>query len=273
MSSKTNVPGEYTLTQAHYERIQAWLYKASGIDLKAGKENLVKNRLTKRMRALGIDSFDAYLHYVEKDQSKRELLTLVDSMTTNKTNFFREQAHFDYLTSIILPQWSQRSDIRIWSAGCSSGEEPYSLGMLLLDKHPKAKSVRILATDISDSILEQARRGIYPTDHISDIPPHYVKTYLEQSDPEHFSVIQPIRSLIRFANLNLMGRWPMKGPFDLILCRNVMIYFDRQTQERLVNRYYEMLRPGGHLFIGHSESLASANHPFTYKQPAVYEKV
>jgi len=263
---------ELVLTKGQYRRIQDWLYQVSGIDLKVGKENLVKNRLAKRIRTLGLSNFNAYIRYVEQDKSRKELLTLIDSMTTNKTSFFRERVHFDYIANQLIPDWSQRRDIRIWSAGCSSGEEPYSLSMLLFDKYAAASSTRILATDISDSILEQARTGIYRADQVVDLPTHYKTAYMQKKNGEHYSVKPDVRSTIRFANLNLMANWPMKGPFDLILCRNVMIYFDRQTQERLINRYYELLRPGGHLFIGHSESLASVNHPFSYCQPAVYKR-
>ena len=270
-AEKTSI-SEYVLTKEQYRRIQDWLYQVSGIDLKIGKENLVKNRLAKRIRTLGLSDFDAYIRYVEQDKSRKELLTLIDSMTTNKTSFFRERVHFDYIANHLIPDWSQRRDIRIWSAGCSSGEEPYSLSMLLFDKYAAASSTRILATDISDSILEQARTGIYRADQVVDLPTHYKTAYMQKKNGEHYSVKPDVRSTIRFANLNLMANWPMKGPFDLILCRNVMIYFDRQTQERLINRYYELLRPGGHLFIGHSESLASVNHPFSYCQPAVYKR-
>ena len=270
-AEKTSI-SEYVLTKEQYRRIQDWLYQVSGIDLQVGKENLVKNRLAKRIRTLGLSDFDAYIHHVEQDKSRRELLTLIDSMTTNKTSFFRERVHFDYIADHLIPYWSQRRDVRIWSAGCSSGEEPYSLSMLLFDKYAAASSSRILATDISDSILEQARTGIYHANQVEDVPSHYKIAYMQKKDGEHYSVKPDVRSTIRFANLNLMGNWPMKGPFDLILCRNVMIYFDRQTQERLINRYYELLRPGGHLFIGHSESLASVNHPFSYCQPAVYKR-
>ncbi len=272
MAIDTTTKSDYVLTEKQYQRIQEWLYQVSGIDLKVGKENLVKNRLAKRVRALGLAGFDAYIRYVEQDYSRSELLILIDSMTTNKTSFFREMAHFDYIVKHLIPSWSQREDVRIWSAGCSSGEEPYSLSMLLFDKYIKASTVRILATDISDTILERARGGIYHADHVADVPAYYKMNFMKKEDAEHYSIKPDTRSLIRFANLNLMGSWPMKGPFDLILCRNVMIYFDRPTQERLINRYYELLRPGGHLFIGHSESLASVKHRFSYSQPAVYKR-
>lgn len=275
MTTQTGLNGDYVLGATHFAQIKTWLYEVSGIDLKPGKENLVKNRLTNRLRALGLRDFDDYLLYIERDTSHREMAILIDSMTTNKTSFFRETPHFEYITKTLLPTWSEQPSLRLWSAGCSSGEEPYSLAMLLLAKMATASTARILATDISDSILEAARKGIYRQDQVADVPANYKKKYLQsdaQGENPLFSVTAPVRSLVRFASLNLMASWPMKGPFDLILCRNVMIYFDRPTQERLINRYYEMLAPGGHLFIGHSESLSSIQHPFEYIQPAVYRR-
>ncbi len=272
MSIETSaLKGTFTLTEAHFSQIKTWLYELSGIDLKTGKENLVKNRLTGRLRTLGLSDFDAYLRYIKQDATRQELNILIDSMTTNKTSFFREIPHFKYISKELLPQWSEkRKDVCIWSAGCSSGEEPYSLAMLLLLKG--VETARILATDLSDSILATARKGCYREDLLDDVPPRYKTKYLHKESNSTFSVAANVRSLVHFASLNLMAPWPMKGPFDLILCRNVMIYFDRPTQQRLVNRYYQLLAPGGHLFIGHSESLSSLEHPFDYIQPAIYRR-
>ncbi|MFT5086537.1 MAG: chemotaxis protein methyltransferase CheR [Candidatus Latescibacterota bacterium] len=275
MSIETNPSSDFVLGEAHFAQIKTWLYEASGIDLKPGKESLVKNRLTNRLRILGLSGFDAYLRYIEQDASHDEMAILIDSMTTNKTSFFRETPHFEYIAKDLLPAWSKKTSVRIWSAGCSSGEEPYSLAMLFLAKLSKPSAVRILATDISDTILSAARKGTYRKDQVADVPTAYKTKYLQSSAPEEpplFTVKQEARNLVRFASLNLMGSWPMKGPFDLILCRNVMIYFDHPTQERLINRYYDMLAPGGHLFIGHSESLSSTQHSFDYVQPAVYRR-
>lgn len=275
MSVQTSSSGDFALKTTHFNQIKTLLYETSGIDLKPGKENLVKNRLASRLRTLGLNDFDDYLSYIERDQSKQELTILIDSMTTNKTSFFRETPHFEFIEKNLLPIWSHKTSVRLWSAGCSSGEEPYSLSMLLLDKLSNPSSARILATDISDSILNTARKATYSQEQIADVPAAYKKKYLQmntQAGQSLFSVAQQVRSLVRFANLNLMTSWPMKGPFDLILCRNVMIYFDRPTQERLINRYYDMLSPGGHLFIGHSESLSSVQHSYDYIQPAIYRR-
>ena len=275
MSVPASSIGDFALETTHFNQIKTLLYETSGIDLKPGKENLVKNRLASRLRTLGLNDFDHYLSYIEQDRSKQELTILIDSMTTNKTSFFRETPHFEFIEKKLLPIWSRKTSVRLWSAGCSSGEEPYSLSMLLLDKLANPSSARILATDISDTILNTARKATYSQEQIADVPAPYKKTYLQmntQGGQSLFSVAQQVRSLVRFANLNLMAPWPMKGPLDLILCRNVMIYFDRPTQERLINRYYDMLSPGGHLFIGHSESMSSVQHSYDYIQPAIYRR-
>jgi chemotaxis protein methyltransferase CheR len=239
---------------------------------------LVKGRLLKRLHALGLDSFDDYLAYVEGDTSGQELATMIDVLTTNKTSFFREPQHFTYLRQRLIPQLQQlRRPIRFWSAGCSSGEEPYSLAIVLREALPDIdqRDVRILATDISTRILAVARQAVYEQEKLSEIPAPLLYKYftLVRCEPiPAYRLKETVRALVRLARLNLMQQWPMRGPFDVIFCRNVMIYFDRQTQEWLVQRFWELLRPGGHLFIGHSESLSSVVHSFRYVQPAIYVK-
>lgn len=264
----------FALTDAHFEKVKELLYRTCGIDLKPGKESLVKNRLAKRLRTLGMADFDAYLDYVVQDASRQELGILVDSMTTNKTSFFREMPHYDYLCQQLLPAWkTPRKQLRFWSAGCSTGEEPYSLAMLLREKLPDidAMDVRILATDISYTVLDKARKGTFA--EVQDVPGAFVQKYFRRTGLNGnttYQIDNRAGKLVHFAALNLMGLWPMKGPFDVIFCRNVMIYFDRPTRQRLVQRFYELLRPGGHLFIGHSESLTDQAHSFDYVQPATY---
>jgi chemotaxis protein methyltransferase CheR len=266
------------LTNKEFERIRDMLYQLCGINLSPGKEGLVKSRLMKRLRKLSLDSFDAYLEYLENDKSGQELTTMVDLLTTNKTNFFRENEHFKYLKSQVLPPLlSQQREIRIWSAGCSSGEEPYTTAIVLHESIPLMGKydVRILATDISTNILAKAKNGVYDQDTLQDIEPSLVKKYFSPHSSGGeilYKVKDHLRSLIRFARLNLMESWPMKGPFDVIFCRNVMIYFDKPTQRQLVNRFHQMLRPGGFLFIGHSESLTNTSTEFQYVQPATYRK-
>ncbi len=269
---------EVPLTVAEFERICKILFDQSAIVLREGKEGLVRSRLAKHVRRLGLDSYTEYLEAVDADASGQERSDMIDSLTTNKTSFYREGAHFEYLQDVVLPKlFSARERIRIWSAGCSSGEEPYTLSMLLHEmvRDPFQRDVRILATDLSSKVLGMAREATYPEAAISDLPwssPERYFTRVNTSGQRTVRVRDDVRSLIRFARLNLMEQWPMDGGFQVIMCRNVMIYFDKQVQARLVDRFWEMLAPGGHLFVGHSESLTSLKHRFTYVQPAVYVK-
>ncbi len=261
-----------------FQKISQIVYQYSGIRLNSGKEELVRSRLMKRLRALGLNSFTAYLRYVGKDRTSQELQAMIDSLTTNKTSFFREKQHFDYMRSHIIPELKKRgSSVRVWSAGCSSGEEPYSIAMLLHDEWPDIilSDVRILATDICERVLSKAKSGEYDKETLQDLPPAYLLKYFSpkrSSSPKTHGVQDNIRRMVRFAKLNLMDQWPMKGPFDLIFCRNVMIYFDSPTQRRLVQRFCDILVPGGHLLVGHSESLVSNSVGFRYIQPATYMK-
>lgn len=201
---------------------------------------------------------------------------MIDALTTHKTNFFREPEHFEFLRSKALP--TIKSDrIRIWSAGCSSGEEPFTIAITLLEELPDNHhmDVRILATDISITVLEKARQAEYEEDILGEVKPLVLQKYFTCArfkKPRIYRLNPNAKSLVKFAQLNLMSEWPMKGPFDIIFCRNVMIYFDKPTQYRLIQRFGQLLRKGGYLFVGHSESLAVLSHPFHYVQPAVYVK-
>jgi chemotaxis protein methyltransferase CheR len=254
------------------------VYELCGINLGPGKEGLVKSRLMKRLRKLALPTFQDYLDFVEQDRSGRELTSMIDLITTNKTSFYRESEHFEYLRNQLLPSLtaSQRK-LRLWSAGCSSGEEPYTLAMVLKEEISRLDrwDVRILATDISTQILTRAKQGLYAEETLQDLPPSWQNKYFARTQNNtqgSFQVSESIRSMVRFAQLNLMKTWPMRGPFDVIFCRNVMIYFDKVTQHELVRRFWELLQPGGHLFVGHSESLTSSSTEFRYVQPAVYMK-
>ena len=271
---------ESDLTAAQFREISRTVYDIAGIQLRDGKEGLVRSRLARRLRQLGLGDFGAYLELVRADA--RELAEMVDLLTTNKTSFFRESAHFDFLRDRLLPSLGP-GPVRLWSAGCSSGEEPYTLAMVIRDAWPDAdrRDVKILATDISRRVLATAAAGVYPEALLEDVPPDLLRRHFTRAARE--AVTRPgatggwrasdaLRSLVTFAPLNLMGAWPMRGPFQAIFCRNVMIYFDKATQQALVERYYDLLAPGGHLFVGHSESLSALTHRFSYVQPAVYRK-
>lgn len=267
---------EAVFTPAHFDHIRQLAYEVFGFSVQDGKEELIRSRLMRRLRDLDLPDFDTYFRHLEADRSGGELLRLVDALTTNKTNFFREPAHFDFLRQHILPQAARQGRrLRLWSAACSSGEEPYSISMLLKKSLPDLASwdVKILATDISDTVLATAKKGVYADVLVQEIPPELAAGCLEkQGDrpPHTYRVNDAVRRPIHFARLNLMGNWPMQGPFQVIFCRNVMIYFDKPTKEKLVSRFYDLLPPGGYLFIGHAESLSGMDHPFGYVQPAVY---
>jgi chemotaxis protein methyltransferase CheR len=261
------------LRPSHFQAIAHLMREITGINLTPGKESLVRSRLAPRLRALRIVSFDEYVALVQSTSGADELRRMIDVLTTNKTSFFREADHFRFLDDVVFSRAivSGRAP-RIWCAGCSTGEEPYSIAMLARELLPKdlTSSMRILATDISTRVLTQASRGQYREEIIGDLPPMYPSRHLIRDDAGSFRVSDDVRSMVCFARLNLMEDWPMRDQFDVILCRNVMIYFERTTQSSLVRRFTRMLAPGGHLFVGHSESLTGLDHDLRYVQPAVY---
>jgi chemotaxis protein methyltransferase CheR len=238
--------------------------------------------LGKRIRGGHFKSFRDYYQFVIQDSSGQELTHLLDSISTNFTFFFREQKHFDYLVSELVPRWLTRSPkgshkIRIWSAGCSSGEEPYSIAISLMEAlgNLSDRDVTILATDISTKVLRIAEQGIYHHDRVQSLSPSLLKKYFLRGDREwrdHVKVKNEVRRLIHFKRLNLMEPFSFTEPFDCIFCRNVMIYFDKKVQADLISRFDRCLNAGGALFIGHSESLTGIRHPFRYVRPAIYEK-
>ena len=274
---------EVTLSEQDFRFISDLVYEHCGINLHDGKKELVRARLAKRLRESRFDNFSDYIRYVLDDPTGREFSILVDSLSTNLTKFFREDQHFEYMRSKLLPgmlesKQSQRNlRIRGWSAGCSTGEEPYSIAITLLEAiGGKGRwDVKLLATDVSTRVLEQAQRGVYEKDRNEPIPLPLRNKYLTRvrdGGRELYEVASSLRSVLIFRYLNLMQDWPVKGPLDFIFCRNVMIYFDKPTQGRLINRYYDLLASGGVLFTGHSESLTGIEHKFRYVQPTIYIK-
>ncbi len=266
------------LGEKQFQRISEMVYRLCGLNLSVGKEGLVKTRLSKRLRALGMASFDDYLRYVEGDRTGQEVVEMIDALTTNKTGFFREPDHFEYLQRVILPAVTGRPrGVRVWSAGCSTGEEPYSIALVLCETLGEAdrREARILATDISTRVLATARAAVYDEEAIRDVPKGMRLRYftcVRVDPPRAYRVNDEVRALVYLARLNLMDDWPMRGPFHVIFCRNVMIYFDKPTQQRLLQRFWDLLEPGGHLLVGHSESLTALEHRFRYVRPAVYVK-
>ena len=263
------------LSAEQFARVASWLHSHAGIHMRGGKEGLVRSRLMRRLRALDLEDFSSYLAYVEQEIDGVEFAAMVDVLTTNKTSFLREATHFDFVRDVIFP--SATAPIRLWSAGCATGEEAYTLAMLAHESLSSvaARSLRILATDISSRVLVTAKAGVYADASLSDVPDAWRTRYWSASTNgtrDCYSATPKIRRVVQFARLNLMDAWPMHGPFDAIFCRNVMIYFDRATQQQLVERFHALLTPGGHLFVGHSESLTGMAHRFRYVQPAVYQK-
>ena len=279
-----------SLSAADFAEIGRTVGDVAGIRLGPGKEGLVRSRLSRRMRALGVDTFAEYVARVRNDASGRERAEMIDLLTTNKTDFFREPAHFDVLREMVVPAFADvAGGLRVWSAGCATGEEAYTLAMVLVaagrgggtaerratELHlPNAPGLnaRVLATDISRRALDAAVRGVYPAARLADVGPALMREHMTPVGDEAWSVTPTLRALVRFARLNLMDEWPMRGPFHAIFCRNVMIYFDKPTQQRLVARFHALLAPGGYLFVGHAESLSAVAHEFAYVRPAVYRK-
>jgi len=266
----------HQLRRREFDLICRTMHDNFGIDLQ-GKEVLVAARLGKKLRELEIQTFEQYWEVIQRDSSGETLTAMVDALTTNHTSFFREMQHFEYLRTSVLPSMSSSGQIRIWSAACSTGEEPYSIAFTLLQAlGPQTTSrIRILATDISTRVLAIAESGTYSAERVlSMAADQQRRCLLKGSGPSEgtYKVKQEIQSLISFRRMNLMEDFSHVGSFSVIFCRNVMIYFDRKTQESLVNRLTACLEPGGHLLIGHAESLNGIDHDLRYVRPATYRK-
>lgn len=271
----------YELRPVDFERISKLVYQHCGINLHDGKKELVKARLGKRLREGNFQSFSEYYQFITTDEGTDELVAMIDSISTNLTYFFREESHFQrlrgILASLVNTKDQRRSAVvfKIWSAGCSTGEEPYSLAMTLKECLNGTDKVKVTATDISTRVLRTAETGIYPEEKIKNMPPSLVKKYFQIGSGRwagSYRVKKDLRTIVEFTRFNLMEQPPSEFAFDAIFCRNVMIYFDKPTQGTLVNRFYDCLQKGGYFFIGHSESLTGLNHAFKYIEPSVYRK-
>ncbi len=249
------------LDAGSFQRVARLASAQAGLMIAPTKTALVQSRLMRRLRALGIASFSAYLDLVESEEGRDEVRQMISVLTTNVSHFYRESHHFDILRRSILPDLVKRAarggPVRIWSAGCSSGQEPYSIAMEILRLDPQAgeRDVRILATDIDPAILDVARAATYTTEQIAGVPESDRNGFFEPEASGRHTVRHKLRKLVTFRELNLMAPWPMKRRFDVIFCRNVVIYFDDATQRRLWPRFQNALAPGGTIFVGHSERI------------------
>jgi len=272
------------LTDGDFRFVSDLVYDTFGIKLTEQKRSLVASRLSKRVRQLGYSSFHDYFAHLRDDRSGAELSELINRVTTNHSYFFRERDHFDVLTSEILPglvdaaSGRAGASIKVWSAGCAAGEEPYTMAMILRDvmsRRPGGSSVdaSILATDVSLSALLEARTGVYAESRLKELPKAYRSSFLQAAGADAWGVTDAIRSMVLFKRLNLMTvPYPFRSQFDVVFCRNVMIYFDPPSRAKLVDAIYKVVKPGGWFFIGHSESLPRDTCPFSYVRPATYRK-
>ncbi|HET6431090.1 protein-glutamate O-methyltransferase [Dyella sp.] len=270
------------LRDTEFEFLRQFVYQQCGIALSEQKRQLVQGRLLRRLRALRLRDFADYCELLRRDPDA-ELGELASAISTNVTSFFREMHHYDLLVNELLPAWlaakkASGERLRIWSAGCSTGEEPYALAMVLAEAMERSNSTvdaKILATDLSPQALEQARRGVYAHDRLGGVSDERRKRWFLRGQGEYdglVSVHPRLRELVSILPLNLLHDWPMQGPFDAIFCRNVVIYFDKPTKEKLFTRYARLLPVGGYLFLGHSESMHGLSNDFDLIGRTVYRK-
>ncbi len=267
------------ITEKEFELLSEYIKSNYGIYLKKEKQTLLRGRLSGVLNEMGFTNFMQYYNYMLADKSGGGLMTLVDKITTNHTYFMREPDHFHYFKKVVLPYLESSvkdRDLRIWSAACSSGEESYTLAMII-DEYFSGKKMfwdtKLLATDISRSVLKTAKRGVYTRERIEPIPASWKAKYFKKYKDENFAVCDEIKNEVIYRKFNLIEKkFPFRRKFHTIFCRNVMIYFDKQTKCELVEKFHEYIEPGGYLFVGHSESLEREKTRFKYVRPAVYRK-
>jgi chemotaxis protein methyltransferase CheR len=268
-----------SITDIEFKKLTDYIRKNYGIYLKEEKRSLLTGRLHNVLVQGNFNSFSDYYDYIVSDNTGKAVVTLIDRITTNHTFFMREAGHFFYFREKILPYLSHTvtdNDLRIWSAGCSTGEEPYTLAMILYDYFEKEKlwwDTKVLATDISDRVLETAKKGIYTKEATAMLPSNWKLNYFKKFDNDKCVLTDRIKNEVIFRRFNLMEEvFPFKRKFQVIFCRNVMIYFDDKAKYGLVNKFYNSMEHGGYLFVGHSESLSRDKTRFKYVMPAVYRK-
>ena len=276
---------EFPFERRHFDFIARMLYQLAGIALAPHKIEMVYSRLARRLRDLRLTDFDTYCALLESEEGANEVGFLVNALTTNLTSFFREAHHFDHLRDTALPEirarQAERSHprLRIWSAGCSSGPEPYTIAMVLASAMTDLRrwDARVLATDIDTNMVETARRGVYAGDSAQSIPAslreRFTRRFRDEDGEPRIVMDDEVKRLITFKPLNLLEPWPMKGPFDAIFCRNVLIYFDRVGRTQVIENFARMLAPQGFLYLGHSESLYGVSDNFRQSGPTIYRRL
>lgn len=280
VSEEASLEREFVFSDADFQMLAQYAHEKAGISLSESKRNLVYSRLSRRLRALGHRSFREYRSYLVSDSA--EVQRFINAISTNLTKFFREAHHFKHFDkAVVAPlatalEQGKRERVRIWSAGCSTGEEPYTLGAVIARRiaNAPAADIRILATDVDTDVLATASRGEYAESSLDEVPASFRKMLLDarSTGGDKVLVADNVRELVRFRHLNLIHDWPFKGTFDAIFCRNVMIYFDPPTKARLLERFSERLKPGGWLYIGHSESLTRAHPHLELEGKTVYRR-
>jgi chemotaxis protein methyltransferase CheR len=265
------------LTDAEFRDISGYIHTNYGVNLEK-KRFLIEGRLGYHVSSLGFENYHDYFEYVRSDATGNELAILLNRLTTNHTFFMREEKHFEFYLDVALPWIADDlgdTDLRAWSAGCSTGQEPYTLSIITLN-YLKQRGFRwdsvILATDISESALTYGSVGVYPAEEIETLPKAWRDRWFERLEDDSFKVSEELRANVAFKRANLLEPFEVKNPFHVIMCRNVMIYFDNDTKTRLIAKFYDALMPGGYLFIGHSESLSSLENEFDYVKPSIYRK-
>jgi len=268
---------EFILSDSDFHKISETAYKYTGIVLGDHKRDMVYGRLSRRLRELGLSRFSDYCALIT-DPAHEEVSKFINAITTNLTSFFRENHHFDFLGAKVCAELAEHKRdrrIRAWSAGSSTGEEPYSIAMTLMGNMDLRQwDCKILATDLDSKVLDKAQQGVYESERVEQLAPDLKKRWFltDRNHPDIVRVKPALQELIRFKRLNLLETWPMKGPFDFIFCRNVMIYFNLETQRKLLDGFADMLAPNGYLFIGHSESLHRVSDRFSPIGKTIYQK-
>ena len=272
---------DFELTDRDFNRIRKLVIEHTGISLSDAKRNLVYGRLSKRLRQMELEDFKSYIQLLESPEGEEELANFTNAITTNLTSFFRENHHFDYLKQTVLPQLMRENAatkrIRIWSAGCSTGEEPYSIAMAIREIIPETSDwdIRILATDLDTNVLAHASAGIYTLERLNNVSKPRMKRWFLRGKGDNSGSVKvsaSLQNMITFRQLNLMQDWPIKNQFDILFCRNVVIYFDKPTQKVLFRRYHDHIKDTGHMFLGHSETLYKVSDQFELIGHTIYRK-